>query len=152
MRIRSNIQGLDEVLRKLRRFGSEGERKIADITKATALDIQSEATRNAPTVYRYVYGNGQNVNGEIAQSIFATAEGKLSWSVSVNSVMGAYAEFGTGAYVQVADEWKDIAWTYYVNGRGLMMPQPYFYPAWVHGKTQYMIDLREAIRQLERRI
>lgn len=151
MKVKPKIKGLDKVLRKITAFGEDGKKRITAVTAAAALDIQHEATRNAPTVYKYSYGAEQNVNGEISQSIFSEKISDTFWKVSVNSVMGAYAEFGTGAYVEVSPEFKDIAWSYYINGKGLMLPRPYFYPAWIKGKKQYMKDLKDALHGLQQK-
>ncbi|MCT4238484.1 hypothetical protein HZP42_19055 [Elizabethkingia anophelis] len=151
MKAKATIKGLDKVFKKLNDFGDDGKKRIAAVTMAAALDIQHEATRNAPTVYKYAGGDDEQVNGEIAQSIKSEKVNDTHWKVSVNSKMGAYAEFGTGAYVEVAGEWKDIAMSYYVNGKGIMLPQPYFYPAWIKGKKQYLQDLEDALEGLKRK-
>ncbi|MDV3661632.1 hypothetical protein CMU70_14350 [Elizabethkingia anophelis] len=151
MKVKAVVKGLDKVLRKLDSFGEDGKRRIAAVTKAAALDIQHEATRNAPTMYKYADGQEEHVNGEIAKSIKAEKINDTNWTVSVNSKMGAYAEFGTGAYVQVVDEWKDIAWSYYVNGKGIMLPQPYLYPAYIKGKKQYVQAMEDALEGLKRK-
>ncbi|WP_185260358.1 HK97-gp10 family putative phage morphogenesis protein [Elizabethkingia anophelis] len=151
MKVKPQIKGLDKVLRKLTAFGEDGKKRIAKVTADAALDIQHEATQNAPKMYKYADGEEEHVNGEISQSIFSEKITDTYWTVTVNSTMGAYAEFGTGAYVEVSPEFKDIAWSYYVNGKGLMLPQPYFYPAWIKGKKQYMKDLKDALHGLQQK-
>ena len=145
------VRGAKEVIRDLVNFGKEAERYIAQVTEVAAREIQGEAKQNVPLVLKYNYGNETPSElHEVAQSISVSRQSEFKWEVSQNSTLGAYVEFGTGAYVEVADEWKDIAWTYYVNGKGLMLPQPYFYPAWVQGKKQYVQDLEDVLEMLTR--
>lgn len=145
------VRGAKEVIRDLVNFGKEAERRIAQITESTAREIQGDAKQNVPLVLKYSYGNNTPSElHEVAQSIFAEKVSDLTWKVSQNSTLGAYVEFGTGAYVEVSEEWKDVAMTYYVNGKGLMLPQPYFYPAWVQGKKQYVQDLEDVLEMLTR--
>lgn len=137
------VKGTQELIKKLRDFGEKAEKNVTDITKITAQGIASVATRNLNA-----YAGGDEY-GKVAQSINAFPEGKMQYSISVNQLpMGAYLEFGTGIFVEVATEWKDIAWAFYVNGKGWMQPQPYLYPAYVKGREQYVKDLQSLIDNL----
>lgn len=151
MKVKPQIKGMEKVLRKIASFGDEARKEVVKATAGAAKDIATEATQNAPKMYKYADGEEEHVNGEISQSIFSEKISDTFWKVSVNSVMGAYAEFGTGAYVEVPRGWENIAWSYYVNGKGIMLPQPYFYPAWIKGKKQYMKDLKDALHGLQQK-
>lgn len=131
------VRGANKVLGNLRKFGDDGESKIEVITKITALEISKDAKQKAPVDL-----------GKLKQSINATQENKYKWWVNVNVVYGAYVEFGTGTFVEVAPEWKDLAMMYYKNGKGYMTPRPFLYPAYVKGREQYVKDLEAALNHL----
>ena len=143
------LEGLDELQNKLKNIAKVSEQKVADIVKANAVEMSADAKRRAPQVYKYNGGGEQPTNGEINQSIATTQDSKLKWMVSVNSKMGAYAEFGTGAFVDVPAGWEDIAWSYYVNGKGLMLPTPYFYPAYRETQKRFLNDIKNYLNTLE---
>ncbi|QIY92241.1 HK97 gp10 family phage protein [Chryseobacterium gallinarum] len=140
------VNGLRETLARLNAFGEQGKRRIQQITAVSGQEIATRASQNLSS-YQDV-----DQTGTIAQSINARSdENGFKTVISVNQVpMGAYIEFGTGTYVEVADEWKDIAWQFYVNGRGQLHPHPYFYPAFNEGRNKYLQDLQEALQRLAR--
>ena len=140
MKPKLKITGQKELLKKLAAFGDEAERKVSLITFNTAQEIATKAAQNAPTNF-----------GKLKQSINVNpnATGKLFYEVNVNNVpIAAYVEFGTGAFVEVPTEWKDMAWAFYVNGKGWMQPQPYLYPAWRSGSATYERDLEKLLTDL----
>lgn len=140
------VEGTQKLLKKLRALGQEAEKRIDSVTMATASQIATDATRKLNGY------NGVDPDGKIAQSINSMPDGKLRYSISVNELpMGAYVEFGTGIFVEVADEWKDKAWAFYVNGKGWMNPSPYLYPAYVKGREQYEKDLQDLLDHLTQR-
>lgn len=137
------IKGEKALLKKLAEFGKEAERRVEAITEGAARAIADEATANAPR-------NVAEVN--IAQSINASKVTPLFWQVNVNAVpIAAYVEFGTGARVEVAPEWKGMAWEFYVNGKGYLPPRPYLYPAYRNGKEDYSRELKKALEELTKK-
>lgn len=134
------IKGQRELFKKLEAFGDEAEKRVSSITQITAEEIAADATNRAPANF-----------GKLRQSINVEPKtpGNLKYSVNVNVVpIAAYVEFGTGAYVDVPPEWKDMAWAFYVNGKGFMHPQPYLYPAYRSGIDRYERDLQDLLRNL----
>lgn len=140
------VRGLRETLALLDQFGEQGRNRIKQITAVTGQEIATKASQNLSAY------NDVDTNGTISQSINAKTENNgFKTVVSVNQLpMGAYIEFGTGTYVEVADEWKDIAWQFYVNGMGQLHPHPYFYPAFNEGRKRYFQDLKDALEALAR--
>lgn len=138
MKPKLKITGDKELLKKIRAFGEEAETRIEGITQIAAQEIALKAIQNVPVNY-----------GKIKQSISSQKESKLLYTVNVNELpIGAYVEFGTGAKVQVPDEWKDLAWQFYVNGQGYLPPTPFLYPAWKAGGKQYEKDLKDLLERL----
>lgn len=140
------VRGLRETLARLHDFGEQGKNRIKQITAVNGQEIATKAAQNL-SAYSDVDQNGtisQSINAKIENNGFKTV-------VSVNQLpMGAYIEFGTGTYVEVADEWKDIAWQFYVNGQGQLHPHPYFYPAFNEGRERYFQDLKDALESIAR--
>ena len=132
------VEGAQELIKKLRKYGTDAEKKVESITKNIAEEIATDAADNAPANY-----------GKLAQSINASKEYKMLYNVNVNAVpIGAYVEFGTGSKVDVPDEWKDLAWQFYVNGQGYLPHTPYLYPAFRKGRDQYEKDLQDLLDKL----
>lgn len=141
MQPKLKITGQKELFKKLAQFGEEAERMIESITQVTAEEIATNAKQNAPVNF-----------GKLKQSIHARKEGHLFHTVYVNNVpIGAYVEFGTGAFVDVPTEWVDMAWEFYKNGKGRLHPQPFLYPAYTRGKKIYEDNLKALLDQLTKK-
>lgn len=130
--------GLNKVLKELEQFGETAKKGIARATLDAATTIEEGAIRRVPVD-----------NGKIAQSINKTADTPYHYTINVNASYGAYVEFGTGAMVQVPDEWRDLAWQFYVNGQGMLKPQPYLYPAYQAGRKEYEEKLNKLLPHLK---
>ena len=143
MQPKIKITGQKELFRKLAQFGDEAEKRVDQITHATATQISDQAKLNAPRA---------NAEINIAQTINVSKESNLFYTVNVQAVpIAAYLEFGTGAFVEVAPEWKDMAWEFYKNGKGRLHPQPYLYPAYTRGKKIYEDNLKALLDQLTKK-
>lgn len=143
------LNGINELKANLKALEVKSVNNIKNIVKANAADIQRDATQNAPNVYKYSGGGSQAANNEIKGNIQINELDPLNWEVTLNTVMGVYAEFGTGAYVDVPIGWEDVAWSYYVNGKGLMLPQPFFIPAFRKGSEQFKKDIERELNRLK---
>ena len=136
------IKGLTKVLKDLEKFGDEAKKEVDTITKITSMDIVADAKAFAPKNY-----------GKLAQSIIYTKVEDSDYKVVVNASYGAYVEFGTGKSVQVPPELKEIAIQF--KGKGVkevnIQPQPYLYPAFVKGRTQYLKDLKKLLKDLTKK-
>ncbi|KPE49764.1 hypothetical protein [Chryseobacterium indologenes] len=142
------VRGYKETLAALKNFGRDGENLIKDITVSGGHEIAEKAKENFRNV-----ADGLDPTGTIMRSInFKPENNGFKAVISVNQLpMGAYIEFGTGVFVEVDPEWKDIAWQFYVNGMGQLHAHPYFYPAFDEGREKYMRDLKDALEHLTRR-
>jgi len=143
------LKGGNKFKAKLKDISKDSRRKVGDIVRVNANEIASDAGSNAPKMFKTEAG-GFPTNGEINQSIDTDKVTELEYRVSVNSVMGAYAEFGTGAYIKIPNGWEDVAWHYYVNGKGMIMPTPYFIPAFRAGKERVKKDLNKYLNNLDK--
>lgn len=136
----SRITGADKLIKRLNELGK------ADFVRseilAASFQIESDAKQNASSI--------TNAPPEVVQMINRTIiNDGLTAVINQNALpMGAYLEFGTGVYVRVAPEWKDMAWQFYVNGKGRLRAYPYMYPAFVKGRDMFIKSLRAKIKQL----
>ncbi len=91
----------------------------------------------------------QNVvvdEGRLKTSIFQQP-GKLSSTVGASADYAAYVEFGTGRFAakyvtRLPKEWKELAMSFYVNGKGRLPAHPYLYPAFNKAKDMLIKDLQ----------
>ena len=142
------IKGLTKVLKNLERFGDEVKEDVHIITGDNATQIELGAKNNAPV--NKIIGFG----GDLKQGIKAIELGKSDFKIMANSTglapYSAYVEFGTGRSVQVPTELKEMAIKF--KGKGVkeinLQPQPYLYPAFVKGRTQYLKDLKKLLKDL----
>ena len=143
------LKGANKLKVKLNKISKDSEKVVGDIIKDNAHEIAYEAMEKAPRLLK-TKGGGFHPNGEINQSIATDRVSNLEYTVSVNSVMGAYAEFGTGAYIKIPPGWEDIAWSYYVDGKGMIMPTPYFIPAFRAGKDRTLKDINKYLSNIDK--
>lgn len=139
----SSVTGFDRLIRKLNELGK------AEFVKAEILgasyQIAADAKQNASSI--------PNIPPEIKQMISsAVIDDGFTAEITQNALpMGAYIEFGTGVFVKVAPEWKDLAWQFYVNGKGRLHAHPYLYPAYEKGRKDFIKALKAKIRQITSR-
>ena len=131
------IKGEKELFKALSDFGKDARTGVAATTERIAEQMAKDAAANVATD-----------NGKIKQQIRAEKITDLKWRVGANASYSAYVEFGTGTFVQVAPEWKDLAWEFYVNGKGMMRPQPFLYPAFKTAKVNYEDTLKQLLEHL----
>lgn len=137
----STVKGFDKLASKLTALGQA--KFVENELTAAAFDIEADAKINASMIAKAPPELKQMINTE------------LSFTDSVKKAiirqnflpMGAYMEFGTGVYVKVAPEWKDMAWQFYVNGKGRLRATPYMYPAFVKGRANLLKLLRLRLKQ-----
>lgn len=131
----------NKLARKLTELG-QAKFVEAELT-AAAFDIEADAKMNASMIAKAPPELKQMINTEL--SFTDTIKKAI---IRQNFLpMGAYMEFGTGVYVKVAPEWKDMAWQFYVNGKGRLRATPYMYPAFVKGRKNLMRLLKLRLKQ-----
>jgi hypothetical protein len=147
------VKGLDAALRDLNKQEDVVIEAVKDILSSTATDIEIEAIRNAPASWE-----GQPLN--IKQRIDKVAENNgLAWRVGVQSgdpvfEIEAWLEFGTGLSAreilsnpQYTQEVRDIARSFYRNGRGRIIGQPYLMPAFFRNTANLVQDIENEINK-----
>ena len=140
------IKGLTNVLKDLEKFGDEARVEVHGITVNNATKIAREAQSRAPVDL-----------GKLKQGIRAVELGESDFKIMTNATgyapYSAYIEFGTGKSVQVPSELKEIAIMFKGNNSREVniQPQPYLYPAFVKGRTQYLKDLKHLLNRLTKK-
>lgn len=138
----SSVNGFQSLQARLRSMGSEAEQFVKDETEAAGRMIEADAKRNAPVDL-----------GKLRQSInYQSTNNRFGASIYANVPYAAYQEFGTGGYVRVPPEMKELA--EYFKGRGVkrinLQPQPFLYPALVLNREKYIQALKNKLKQLTR--
>jgi HK97 gp10 family phage protein len=113
----------NKALNKLKALENDFANEVDDEMAAAALDIVTLAKKNAPVD-----------TPRMRAAINSNKLSLLRHEVRVATNYAAFVEFGTGGKYKayegnLTNEWKNIAATHYVSGKGTTRPQPYLYPA-----------------------
>lgn len=127
--------------KEIEKLGNQIEKKLSKFFEAKGESIARDARANCD-------------DSLIKNSIQIEKESG-EWDVSAGSglplpEMAAYIEFGTGnfAAIQVAgmpEDWRKMAWRFYVNGMGRLPASPYMYPAFQKNTLKIEQELKELI-------
>jgi len=147
------VVGMEAVIRDLLKFGDDVEQFVKDETETVGRDIKMDATKFAANSLAHLPESTKKQVPDLVQKIgFEIKQNGMSAEITQNLLpLGAYVEFGTGTYVVVAPEWKDLAWQFYVNGKGKLHAAPYMYPAFVKGRKLYVEVLEKKLNSLTAR-
>lgn len=135
------LQGVNTVLSALKKR----QETIKQVTKQVMRESANEILTRAKTNCKFP---------EFVAELSAQEEGENGWSVTTKSKESAYAEFGTGLYAKsyvpgLPESWQNMAWTFFVNGKGRTASYPFLYPAY-QSVTAYVPDvLAEAIENTQ---
>lgn len=121
--VKVNDTYFNKALNKLKALEDDFAREVDDEMAASALDIVTLAKKNAPVD-----------TGRMRAAISSNKLSLLRQQIRVDTNYAAFVEFGTGGKYKtyeanLTNEWKNIAATHYVSGKGTTRPQPYLYPA-----------------------
>lgn len=128
---------------------------IEGIVKATVSDVGSAVRQDAANIASGICffdssGNWIELPGKIQGGTFEAGNGYRIWIDA--GEMPAYIEFGTGEYAAETlgpypEDWKALAYDFYVNGKGKLPARPYMYPAYVKNTTGLRDQLISRIRR-----
>ena len=152
------VKGLDEALANLNRKNEAIVDAVKDTLARSATDIEIEATRNAPSSYQIGDAsiNLSFIKQKINKKVFNNG---LYWNVgldvpSTGEQWEAWMEFGTGLSAreilsnpQYSQEVRTIARTYYRNGQGRIIGQPYLMPAFYRNTANLVNDMVDEINK-----
>ena len=152
------VKGLDEALANLNRKNEAIVDAVKDTLARSATDIEIEATRNAPSSYQI--GDASINLSFIKQKINKKVSNNgLYWNVGLDVPSSgeqweAWMEFGTGLSAreilsnpQYSQEVRTIAKTFYRNGQGRIIGQPYLMPAFYRNTANLVTDMVDEINK-----
>lgn len=137
---KENVKGLEKLISNLKKLGDEANRKVGQVVKANAEDLEATAKSLAPVDL-----------GKLRQSIKSFKDGELTYKVMANATgnapYAAFMEFGTGGKVEVPSELKEIASQFRGKGERKVdiKPQPYMYPALVKQRRIFIEDIEQLL-------
>lgn len=152
------IKGLDKAIADFNKKEDAIIEAVKDVLVETATSIEVEATRNSPKSYQIGDASinlsfiGQKINKKVSNNGF-------SWNVGLDVPSSgeqweAWMEFGTGLSAreilsnpQYSQEVRNIAKTFYRNGKGRIIGDPYFYPAVFRNTDNLVTDMVDEINK-----
>lgn len=141
-----NIQlnGLNGVLTKIQNVPKESEKVVEYEIKQFCNDVVNDAKITAQGI-----GLPEEDRSGIVNGLGYNNLTPLQATINVNYGKAAYWEFGTGAFVFLADyyftpEQRTYAAEFFVNGKGTIHSHPYLFPAYEKNR----IALIEHLKQL----
>ena len=152
------VKGLDKAISDLDRKNQAIVDAVKDTLSISATAIEVEATRNAPSSYQI--GDASINLSFIKQKINKKVSNNgLYWNVGLDVPSSgeqweAWMEFGTGLSAreilsnpQYSQEVRTIAKTFYRNGQGRIIGQPYLMPAFYRNTANLVTDMVEEINK-----
>ena len=139
---KSEIKGLQELLKKFKTLDKEIVQNVEDIMEGAAQDIEVDAKVAAPVDF-----------GKLRQGIkLEPIAGKeMGYRVVAKEKYSAFMEFGTGGRVKVPTELKEVAIQF--KGKGIrevnIQPRPFLYPAFVKNRKILIKDLKDYLKTLK---
>lgn len=131
------VRGRDEIIRNLQRYSQSMIREFEYELLRASSTMEMKAKMNAPVDL-----------GKLRQSIFHRVNNtELTAEVGATEFYAPYVEFGTGQYVQVDSEFKDLAMEFYVNGQGKMRPRPFLIPAFYSERNKFIQNIKNIVRK-----
>ena len=127
------------------------ERAIRNEIRRTGDMVRRDADSNAASLGIMVDGAYLRIAGNVHGASFEAGNGYRIWVDG--GKYAAYLEFGTGAYAERTVgkydmKWQELAFEFYVNGKGHLPARPYLYPAWVQNTTGMVDRMRSKLRAI----
>lgn len=150
------VKGLEKALADLDKKRQLIVDAVKDVLAETATSIEIEATRNAPNSYQIGDAtiNLSFIRQKINKKVFNDG---LFWQIGLSvpttgEQWEAWMEFGTGLSArdilsnpQYSQEVRTLARTYYRNGQGRIIGQPYLMPAFFRNTDNLVTDMVKEI-------
>jgi hypothetical protein len=147
------VKGLDEALAYVQKKEIAMIEAVKDVLANTAADVEIQAIASAPSQWE---GVPLNIKQKIDKK---SSNNGLLWQVGVDVPSSgeqweAWMEFGTGLSAreilsnpQYSQEVRTLAKTYYRNGQGRIIGQPYLMPAFFKNSANLVTDMVDEINK-----
>jgi len=148
------FKGLDEALAYVKKKETEMIEAVKDVLANTATNVEKQAITSAPTQWE---GFPLNIKQKIDKK---SSNNGLLWQVGVDVPTSgeqweAWMEFGTGLSAKeilsnptYSEEVRTLARTYFRNGRGRIIGEPYLMPAFYRNTANLVNDMVEEINKV----
>lgn len=147
------VKGLDAALSDVEKKQNAIIEAVKDVLATTATDIEKQATASAPSQWE---GIPLNIKQKIDKKAFNNG---LFWQIgldvpSTGEQWEAWMEFGTGLSAReilsnptYSQEVRTLARTYYRNGQGRIIGQPYLIPAFFRNTDNLVNEMVNEINK-----
>lgn len=139
----AKIKGLNKLLKDIKKFGKEAEKRIDEDMASVSSEIVVMAKQKAP-----------KDTGKLTQSIGFEDNNDLSYTIFAGVKYAPYIEYGTGGFVEIPKELKDNAIQF--KGKGIkkinLPARPFLYPSVIKGREQLIKDLENTLDDLTNNI
>ena len=148
------FKGFDQALAYVKKKETAMVEAVKDVLANTATDVEKQAIASAPTQWE---GFPLNIKQKIDKK---SSNNGLLWQVGVDvpttgEQWEAWMEFGTGLSAreilsnpQYSQEVRTIARTYYRNGQGRIIGQPYLMPAFYRNTANLVSEMINEINKV----
>lgn len=154
------VKNLDQVRKKLKQFGKDGERVIKRELEDAGTNIEQAAINRAPS---YLAGDPKaklSINQRIDKLVLNRG---LTVKVGVHGQqdLDAYVEFGTGLnFIEIVNarpqdytpEIREVARIFYKNGQGTLKGTPYLFPSFFDESPKLVARLEKELKTLAERV
>jgi len=121
-----NVNGMDKIFSDLKKYTEKVKVEVALEINASALNIQTNAKKNAPVNFGSLR-NSIQLKEELGQ-------GKLLYTIGSKLPYAPYVEFGTGPKVSVPSNYNDFAMQFKGNKGGTFKQMVEALMLWVKAK------------------
>lgn len=148
------VKGLDAALAYIEKKETAMIEAVKDVLANTATNVEKQAITSAPTQWE---GFALNIKQKIDKK---SSNNGLLWQVGVDVPTSgeqweAWMEFGTGLSAReilsnpnYSEEVRRLARTYYRNGKGRIVGQPYLMPAFYRNSANLVNDMVDEINKV----
>jgi hypothetical protein len=148
------FKGLDEALAYVKQKENAMIEAVKDVLANTATDVEKQAIASAPSQYQ---GFPLNIKQKIDKK---SSNNGLLWQVGVDvpttgEQWEAWMEFGTGLSAkeilsnpQYSQEVRTLAKTYFRNGQGRIIGEPYLMPAFYRNSANLVNEMVSEINKV----
>jgi HK97 gp10 family phage protein len=148
------FKGLDQALAYIQKKETAMIEAVKDVLANTATNVEKQAIASAPTQWE---GFPLNIKQKIDKK---SSNNGLLWQVGVDVPTSgeqweAWMEFGTGLSAreilsnpQYSQEVRTLARTYFRNGKGRIIGQPYLMPAFYRNSANLVNDMVDEINKV----
>ena len=148
------FKGLDQALAYVKQKENAMIEAVKDVLANTATDVEKQATASAPSQWE---GYPLNIKQKIGKK---SSNNGLLWQVGIDvpttgEQWEAWMEFGTGLSAEqilknptYSEEVRTLARSYFRNGKGRIIGQPYLMPAFFRNSSNLVNEMVSEINKV----